>query len=75
VGDVISGVSLLYTFLAEVIGPWAPTARRKSFAQTFRGNQAKIRVFRAFGWLSGVSGLKVMAKSKIWAKHQKPDCY
>jgi len=36
IGDIISWIELV--FLAEDIRPWAPTSRRKHFAQVFSRN-------------------------------------
>jgi len=48
-----------------VIRPWTPTPRANFFTRNFSRNQAIIRVFRGFDWLSSVSGLKVIAIKKL----------
>jgi len=50
----------------SIYGPsyWTPTVRAKFLTQVFSVNQAIIRVLKALDWLSSISGLKVMAKSR-----------
>jgi len=50
---------------------WAPTPRANFFIQVFRGEEAILQVIRAFHWPTGVSDLKVMAKTPLFCKMQK----